>query len=181
MCFDKRLPEPAAVIHLAREFDINSILPAAFYTLMRINPVKDWGGLAEEIDNRDSPLETVADSRAARWSMLTAHDLHCLYLGQFYLLAEAAQLWSRCTTPIMGECTQEDKCSLAMEVVGKQVRWSYQGHCADVLDQHKCLISKLDDVIPQLCGSCHVKLIEEREAGRKSVWDSLPILFGLPV
>jgi hypothetical protein len=70
-----RLPEPASAIRLARERNIPTILPAAFYHLSRLSIDDDWG----ETPHCDQPL---AAGYTAEWNLLTADDLRCLLKGQ---------------------------------------------------------------------------------------------------
>ena len=68
-------PEPASAIRLARECNIPTILPAAFYHLSRLSIDDDWG----EVQGRSEAVKTGC---AAEWSLLTADDLRCLLKGQ---------------------------------------------------------------------------------------------------
>ena len=68
-------PEPASAIRLARECNIPTILPAAFYHLSRLSTDNDWG----EVLGRSEVVETDC---VAQWSLLTADDLRCLLKGQ---------------------------------------------------------------------------------------------------
>jgi len=68
-------PEPASAIRLARECNIPTILPAAFYHLSRLSIDDDWG----EVQGR---REAVKTGCAVEWSLLTADDLRCLLNGQ---------------------------------------------------------------------------------------------------
>jgi hypothetical protein len=72
---DELLPEPASAIRLARECNIPTILPAAFYHLSRLSIDDDWSKI-----QRCS--EAVKTGCAAEWSLLTAEDLRCLLQGQ---------------------------------------------------------------------------------------------------
>lgn len=70
-----RLPEPASAIRLARERNIPTILPAAFYHLSRLSIDDDWA----ETFRCDQLL---AAGRTAEWNLLTADDLRCLLKGR---------------------------------------------------------------------------------------------------
>jgi hypothetical protein len=72
---DELFPEPASAIRLARERNIPTILPAAFYHLSRLSIENDWG-------RADMQSEGVKNGCAAEWSLLTADDLRCLLTGQ---------------------------------------------------------------------------------------------------
>ncbi|KAF8195644.1 hypothetical protein K438DRAFT_1826289 [Mycena galopus ATCC 62051] len=64
---DERLPEPAAAIRLATEWDIPRIMPSAVYHLSRLTTENDW------LEGREDRLTLV--ERTARWDLLEAADL----------------------------------------------------------------------------------------------------------
>ncbi|KAI0746215.1 hypothetical protein C8Q80DRAFT_1271149 [Daedaleopsis nitida] len=68
--YGPNVPEPASAIRFALEFACPEILPAAFYTLSRINIEHDWdGGGCDRW------------ARPARWSMLQGRDFIVLLRG----------------------------------------------------------------------------------------------------
>lgn len=71
--FDERIPEPAAAIRFARDFDVPSILPFAFYTLAGISQSNDWD-VARKADSRKRSLAAAVMERTARWSHLDIVD-----------------------------------------------------------------------------------------------------------
>ncbi|KAF8814583.1 hypothetical protein BYT27DRAFT_6966023 [Phlegmacium glaucopus] len=75
------LPEPVSAIRLAREHNITSILPAAFYQLSRL-PI---------IDDMTRSSEGVEAPGTAEWNLLTADDLRCLLSMQEKL--KWAMIW----------------------------------------------------------------------------------------
>ncbi|EKM60373.1 uncharacterized protein PHACADRAFT_246254 [Phanerochaete carnosa HHB-10118-sp] len=64
------IPEPASAICFAREFDVPSILPAAFYMLALTDVQRDW----DNVEHRPSG--------AARWSLLDQQDMLRLFRGK---------------------------------------------------------------------------------------------------
>lgn len=54
---DDRFPEPASAIRLARDFNIPSILPAAFYQLSRLNIADDHARQRKEVNSLYSELQ----------------------------------------------------------------------------------------------------------------------------
>lgn len=81
---DNAFPEPASAIRLARDCDIPSILPAAFYHLSRLNIDDDWDTARKPLDPT-APLwaaYTPTMHRTVRWSLLTADDLRCMLAGK---------------------------------------------------------------------------------------------------
>jgi hypothetical protein len=69
------LPEPASAIRLARERNIPTILPAAFYHLSRLSIDDDWG----ETLLYDQPQAAYC---TAEWNLLTGDDFRCLLRGR---------------------------------------------------------------------------------------------------
>lgn len=82
---DNALPEPASAILLARECNIPSILPPAFYHLSRLSIEDDWDLVrrleTKEVTDVRDPRPSY-ESRSARWSILRAEDLRCLLVGR---------------------------------------------------------------------------------------------------
>ncbi|KLO13575.1 hypothetical protein SCHPADRAFT_940240 [Schizopora paradoxa] len=66
------LPEPIASINLAEEFDIPSILPAAYYHLLRCSPSADWDTVQK------LGFKTLRNKVPARWPQLTHSSSHKL-------------------------------------------------------------------------------------------------------
>ena len=69
-------PEPAAAIRFARDFDVPSILPFAFYVLAGISQYKDWD--EDRKDDVGRPIITASLGRTARWKLLDAVDYRTL-------------------------------------------------------------------------------------------------------
>ncbi len=68
----KFLPEPASAIALAEEFGISSIMPAAYYDILRCSPSYDWD---EESSVSMSPFATRKFRKPARWGCLGPNSL----------------------------------------------------------------------------------------------------------
>lgn len=81
---DNAFPEPASAIRLARECDIPSILPAAFYHLSRLTIDDDWDTARRKHDPTTHPwvVYSPATHRTVRWPLLTAEDLRCMLAGK---------------------------------------------------------------------------------------------------
>lgn len=77
---DDQLPEPASAIRLARECNIPSILPAAFYHLSRLSPGNDWDKAhASRGDVSGVPqAQYQLGLRTAKWCLLDTDDFMCL-------------------------------------------------------------------------------------------------------
>ncbi|TFY80782.1 hypothetical protein EWM64_g3230 [Hericium alpestre] len=105
---DDLFPEPASAIRLAHDFDIPTILPAAFYHLLRIPVADDWNLL-----HKDSPKATAealwTGRRTAKWDLLRAEDLLTVLRGRDALLrALNAKMFSISLEPEHPE--DEERC-----------------------------------------------------------------------
>ncbi|TFY73469.1 hypothetical protein EWM64_g10543, partial [Hericium alpestre] len=79
LCF----PEPAAAIQLARQYNIHSILPAAFYHLSCLGVDSDWS--QTHVNCAESGFERLnlaIGARTARWELLEREDFLCLLRGR---------------------------------------------------------------------------------------------------
>ncbi|KLO13577.1 hypothetical protein SCHPADRAFT_873836 [Schizopora paradoxa] len=84
------VPEPAAAIALAEDFNILSILPAAYYDLLRCEPGTSWDGTFERMERdemRNEMLLTGGD-KPARWECLSAESLTKVLRLQKYIQNE---------------------------------------------------------------------------------------------
>lgn len=85
--FVERVPEPAAAIRIARDFDIPSVLPFAYYTLACIPFGFDW-------DDYHNPLRSwslsVQQLSLARWHMLDVVDMGRVVRGREELMQSMA-------------------------------------------------------------------------------------------
>ncbi|KIP07176.1 hypothetical protein PHLGIDRAFT_46105, partial [Phlebiopsis gigantea 11061_1 CR5-6] len=71
--FEERIPEPAAAIRFARDFNIPSILPFAFYTLAGIPQSMDWDESRKVKDFRHHST-VIWMKRTAKWAQLDIVD-----------------------------------------------------------------------------------------------------------
>ena len=85
---DNRFPEPASAIRIALDYNIPSILPAAFYTLSRIRAKEDWlrrrksNWRYRNVDVDNDSVFNRSGLRTARWDLLEKDALYCLLLGK---------------------------------------------------------------------------------------------------
>lgn len=89
--FTDRVPEPAAAIRIARDFDIPSILPFAYYTLATISLEHDWERYHDPSTDEHWLLAS-EHARAARWPMLDVVDMTAVLRGREKLVRFVA--WS---------------------------------------------------------------------------------------
>ncbi|KLO13582.1 hypothetical protein SCHPADRAFT_852288 [Schizopora paradoxa] len=71
------IPEPAAAIALAEDFDIPTILPFAYYDLLRCSPGSNWDeDFDKEIEDAMFRFKvTKMGGKSARWDTLSANSL----------------------------------------------------------------------------------------------------------
>ncbi|GJE96816.1 hypothetical protein PsYK624_130220 [Phanerochaete sordida] len=78
---DAFVPEPASAVRFAREFDVPSILPAAFYTLALADIQQDW-----------DETRVSRPFAAAQWRLLDQEDTMRLFRGKSKLRAAASAM-----------------------------------------------------------------------------------------
>ena len=78
---EDKFPEPASAIRLARDFDIPSILPAAYLKLLYADPTLDWDDIRKTKDGSHGRL-----ARSARWTLLDRLDMLRLAQGRARLV-----------------------------------------------------------------------------------------------
>ncbi|GJE96792.1 hypothetical protein PsYK624_129980 [Phanerochaete sordida] len=112
-------PEPASVIRLAQDYDIPSVLPAAYLELVSVSRKNDWdalrqggghspfaslgSGLDWDAIGRDARLPL--DVRSARWSLLTRDDKARLKSAKLELQARCMGLRKAVFNVPRGNCT----------------------------------------------------------------------------
>ena len=83
------LPEPAAVLRFAQDWDVPSLLPFAFYTLAGIYGVNTW----EMRYGLSFCFSTRGTARLARWDMLDAADRDGLARVRPLLTEKIDEVW----------------------------------------------------------------------------------------
>lgn len=82
---DQLVPEPAAALKLANDFEIPAIRPAIYYTLSRININNDWD-VHQSVIRGKMPLEKGLGIRrldfTARWGLVSAEDMQRVQHGR---------------------------------------------------------------------------------------------------
>ena len=75
---DDCVPEPASAIRFARDFDVPSILPFAFYTLATIDSDADWDAERQ----KEPEAQQYPKTYCARWALLQPDDYRRLLRGR---------------------------------------------------------------------------------------------------
>jgi len=172
---DDRLPEPASAIRIASDFDIPSILPAAFYQLASISTDADWDAYRTNPTAEAKHLRFGA--RTARWNLLNKRDLMRLLHGQKLLAAYTRAIG----TDIFGSrCPRNAKgCSKARSDCWKYLQENAPISMDDPLDILRDCMS-LNDLLTDLpCPTCLTDITALAEKKRLELWRSLPASFNL--
>lgn len=165
--------EPGAAIRLGHSCAVPSILPLAYYELMRCSPLGDFDHL--------DPVSQRYITSAARWSLITREDLLRLAQG-----AKRIEVWWR---DIEWDEALDSCCSAKCDLLKGQVALmsqdlSYNGgdyfRMLDPAfkDDEKHTIRDVLDTV-QLCSQCHLGLVDQVDDIRHQLFDRLPSFFGL--
>jgi len=164
---NRPLPEPASAIRLAREQNIPSILPAAFYHLSRLSIEDDWS----EFQQRG---EADKAKFGADWGLLTADDLRCLLKGRATMRQASQELlhfgshrpeWSV-------ECSSTKRWRLLGEIEETCIK------SPDVLRASKDYIEK-EDYGDGICHLCRSSIRYDIGTFRCTLWTLLSDFFSL--
>lgn len=171
----ERVPEPCAAIRFAQDYDLLSILPAAFYRLAGISSQSHW----------ESPY-----CERARWDLLSASDLRRLVRLRENLGSRTGMYVVLCgdhkvvMTRTAGEpCDRVSECSQGLKTVVEQ--WQIHSEIQDNMQQFtpKPLDALQDLYITfpswrrDLCGSCRNSLGDFVRVEQRSLWDDLVATF----
>lgn len=171
-CLDDRLPEPASAIRLARDFNILSILPAAFYHLASLKVTDDWDRM-RTMEDPDGLLIRSRTQRTARWSMLTGEDWLCLQRGKEALKTKGALILTsghgRATCPGKIEIPYAEE----LEGEGGLLR-----HVRKLIFQYEPNVGGPGSV--DTCGLCADQLAAMLHDHGTDFWDELRDCFELP-
>ncbi|EKM61664.1 uncharacterized protein PHACADRAFT_248407 [Phanerochaete carnosa HHB-10118-sp] len=174
---DDRLPEPASTIRIASDFNIPSILPAAFYQLSLISTDADWDGYRTNLTTEGKHLRFGA--RTARWKLLDKRDLMRLVHGQKLLAAYTRAIG----TDIFGiRCPRNSQgCSRARSDCWKYMQENAPVSMDDPLEiLHDCMsLNELFTNNDLPCETCTSEISQLAEKKRRELWRSLPAFFNL--
>jgi len=177
---DDYLPEPASAIRLARECDIPSILPAAFYHLSRLSIEDSWRNAHTSSINPVEPevphRHSFYGNRTADWTILSAQDYICLLRGKAKLASVADRLFS---SSHMGNVQHSaDVCSLSQ---GLTLLADIRETCRrspDILDTLRRFLGRAA-FKNQVCSACKLYIQADLGRVRHSIWAEMPKYFGL--
>lgn len=184
-----RIPEPAAALAFAREFDCPQILPAVYYRLAIADTDDDW----EPHDGRNWMLYEGHD--VVRWSLLTVEEIRRMLHGR-HMLGIYAHSFTTARVPDKFEgCKRADEdedrpsgCAAIVACVVKE-------HWIDT-DPYNLNFDHLNRFEPcrkiqwvdtetgeqeeeSLCFRCREQWEDFLKEHRQDLWDDLPRMFNL--
>lgn len=173
---DDRFPEPASAIRLARDFNIPSILPAAFYQLSRLNIADDHARQRKEDNSLYDPSFNIA--RTARWDLLSGDDLLCVMRGQEKLRKVVRQF----VPPLLcGKTDFSQLCDIS-KVLNELSREHGAATTTDVLEHFRQITihyRKEYGTERNICDPCEDVADELLGSIREKIWKKLPEYFEL--
>ncbi|EIW87224.1 hypothetical protein CONPUDRAFT_96556 [Coniophora puteana RWD-64-598 SS2] len=174
---DEVFPEPGAAIRLARDLDIQEVLPAAFYHLSRLKITQDRRveGQSSESNHEDDLIwHRVEGGRTANWSFLSIEDFRCLLSGR-----ENIERYLRTKYPDFSLlCRKEGaKCDVR-KVSCSKLELLY--HSSDILHDLKDFIPEKGHTEEEICGWCRLRVNDVASAVRMELWYKLSEFFSLP-
>lgn len=173
--------EPASAIRLAHDFNISSILPAAYLRLARADPTIDW-------DTEMQPPHARQVPRGARWKLLDSSDMLRLVQGKQMLqytciwilnniIHEDADCYDGCLYT-----SRPRTCQQIVEQKSSEYRDSYMTFLGLVggPDCIEMLIGFKEDVGRwKLCLACTRMIYSRTGKEIRKLWDCLPQIFRL--
>ncbi|KAG2352877.1 hypothetical protein BDR07DRAFT_1312116 [Suillus spraguei] len=174
---DNYLPEPASAIRLARECNIPSILPAAFYHLSRLSIKDNWrnphtSNMEPEVPYRNS----FCGNRTADWTILSTQDYICLLRGKTKLASIADRLFS--ASHVGNDQHSSNACSLSQ---GRTLLADMRETCRqspDILDTLRRFLGRTA-LKNEVCPACRLYIQMELRRLRHAIWVGIPEYFGL--
>ncbi|KAA1474141.1 hypothetical protein DENSPDRAFT_840698 [Dentipellis sp. KUC8613] len=173
---DDDYPEPGSAIELARQCDIPSILPAAFYHLSRIPISYDYDHI--QTCWTDAPEDYYAIGRSARWNRLSKEDLLGLLHGRAKLEDCLEVL---CAASYPENHPQDPTCI-------PEMWYAFWNHVKRECQQERDILAVLlpftsasdfDGRWEKLCYSCRFTIATKASKCRKDIWDQIPDIFQL--
>jgi hypothetical protein len=173
---DDYLPEPASAIRLARDCNIPSILPSAFYHLSRISVYHDrhkarLEGYQGTCFHHD---DTCDYQRSADWNLLSSSDYTCLLKGKARLAVASRELFepSHHTEPHTTTCPLSRDITPLLEI--REV-------CRESSDVLETLRQQMQrkNFGDHVCSNCTRYIRRELGRFRRALWLKLPEYFAL--
>ncbi|PSR75832.1 hypothetical protein PHLCEN_2v8864 [Hermanssonia centrifuga] len=185
---DSMFPEPASAIRLAMEFNIPSILPAAYYMLVQTDPSETW---------------TIAtQNSAARWQLLDNTDFVHYIRGRHELATSLTSIsesiygfsdsWStdgrefchtgRCDDILAKKSVDLDRGSQENAILPDPLKLLYQAQqkLEESIERERDWSDyQDDDYAPELCYTCNMAVQSNISREMRKIWGRLPQTFGV--
>ena len=184
--FDDSVPEPASAIRLALDFDIPTILPAAFYTLAGIPSSHDWDNVrAHSPEKLKNP-----PYRTARWTLLDRAVFWRLTRGREELVRhlarwEASFMYKPTDLPSSPEHATHARAARCQYAHSQIPQWC---HLDGVWNMAGALapnplrdLGKVHEMVLKwgLCGPCSEALRKRIVTQQRDLWVEVPRMFEL--
>ncbi|KLO13585.1 hypothetical protein SCHPADRAFT_997231 [Schizopora paradoxa] len=162
------VPEPASAIALAEDFDIKTVLPAAYYDLLRCAPRRDWNqffGWPEDV-YLPGPIE-----KPARWECLSAKSYKRMVYLQDVVVEEAHHRFEYLKGYKCKGCSNigPESCAEAWRSLVREVE-VFPDHVRerDLLKQLRDLRVRITR--ERFCDSCRTKYLDIIKVQRNGFW-----------
>ncbi len=169
------IPEPAAAIALALEFNIPSILPAAYYDISRCSVECDW----EDVNLNSLGFHVCHRGKPARWHSMSAPAHRHLLRIQGVINFGAFRVQRSCSIGPRRTCQAFLTCKgiwseLSLQLVTPKLHCDILKRLRDI--QH--VKENHSDPLPsKLCKSCEEIFLEEMVVMREHVWSKIQEIF----
>lgn len=169
---DRRLPEPASAIRLAQEFNIPSILPAAYYQLSRLTVEYDTESVEQDAEAFVMTHGIV--QRTAQWSLLEGRDFMRVLRGQVKL-QQIHFILQPCPNAFPQLCfmhLERDEGAFIKHL------WDImeKASTSDIIKGYQSVLKELEQKAP-VCSICRQRADELLDC--QGIWDKLPSIFGI--
>jgi len=165
------VPEPASAIALAEDYEIKSVLPAAYYDAVRCAPRCDW-----DLFDWDTDYITKASDKPARWDCLSSGALRKIHRLQDLLSEEAGDRFSRLRQLSFKECSdaQSGACRKVWFRLVKESRRDVPSRLLDrdLFGQLRELRIRMSRSI-DICQPCRQRLLDAILKARNRAWQCI--------
>ncbi|KLO13583.1 hypothetical protein SCHPADRAFT_873850 [Schizopora paradoxa] len=175
---DYLIPEPAAAIALAEhpECHIPSILPAAYYNLLRCEPTKSWEAALKKICSSDDArfIITRDGGKPARWECLSATSFFKLLRVQSFVENALRKHFSYTFLEEIQGCRSRSRSCYTtwIRILDRsRYRVSFHIHRLDIFGQLRDLDRRMTKAY--MCYNCHPKYSDRIAMVKTGVWEGL--------
>ncbi|KLO13580.1 hypothetical protein SCHPADRAFT_827761 [Schizopora paradoxa] len=174
---EQLIPEPASAIALAERYNIPSILPAAYYNLLRCNPNESWELTLRKVCSAGDTrfLVTGRGGKPARWECLSAASFLKLLQVQNFVESAQHKYFSFSLPQKIPGClslSQSRSCFHTwMRILDNSHRIPVHIHARDIFGQLRDLEVRMLNA--NMCYNCYPKYTDEIQRVKVRVWEGL--------